>query len=74
MVVIVLIGALIGLSLPFIFTKLDRDPAAASGPLVTSLTDVLGVLAYFGIASDPADAAAGVRPRRRRLAIVRGRS
>jgi magnesium transporter len=51
MVVIVLIGALIGLSLPFLFTKLDRDPAAASGPLVTSLTDVLGVLAYFGIAS-----------------------
>jgi magnesium transporter len=51
MVVIVLIGALIGVSLPFLFTKLDRDPAAASGPLVTSITDVLGVLAYFGIAA-----------------------
>jgi magnesium transporter len=51
MVVIVLIGALIGLSLPFIFTRIGRDPATASGPLVTSLTDVLGVLAYFGIAS-----------------------
>ncbi len=50
MIVIVLIGALVGLSLPFIFTRLDRDPAAASGPLVTSITDVLGVLAYFWIA------------------------
>ena len=51
MVVIVMIGALIGVSLPFAFARLDRDPAAASGPLVTSITDVLGVLAYFGIAS-----------------------
>ncbi|MGY6632690.1 MAG: magnesium transporter [Alkalilacustris sp.] len=51
MVVIVLMGALIGMSLPFIFARLDRDPAAASGPLVTSLADVLGVLMYFGIAT-----------------------
>jgi len=51
MIVIVLIGALIGFSLPFIFERFDRDPAAASGPLVTSITDVLGVLAYFGIAT-----------------------
>jgi magnesium transporter len=50
MVVIVLIGSLIGLSLPFIFTRIGRDAATASGPLVTSLTDVLGVLAYFSIA------------------------
>ncbi|MCC6008444.1 MAG: magnesium transporter, partial [Rhodobacteraceae bacterium] len=51
MVAIVLMGALIGMSLPFIFAKINRDPAAASGPLVTSLADVLGVLTYFGIAS-----------------------
>jgi magnesium transporter len=51
MIVIVLIGALIGVSLPFLFARFDRDPAAASGPLVTSITDVLGVLAYFGIAA-----------------------
>ena len=51
MVSIVLMGALIGMCLPFIFAKLDRDPAAASGPLVTSIADVLGVLTYFTIAS-----------------------
>jgi len=51
MVGIVLTGALVGMSLPFIFASIDRDPAAASGPLVTSLADVLGVLMYFGIAT-----------------------
>ncbi len=51
MVTIVIMGALIGMSLPFIFSKLDRDPAAASGPLVTSIADVLGVLIYFTIAA-----------------------
>jgi len=51
MVLIVLMGSLIGMSLPFIFARIDRDPAAASGPLVTSLADVLGVLTYFGIAA-----------------------
>lgn len=51
MMTIVAIGALIGVSLPFVFARFDRDPAAASGPLVTSITDVLGVLAYFSIAA-----------------------
>jgi len=51
MVTIVLMGALIGMCLPFIFAKFNRDPAAASGPLVTSIADVLGVLIYFTIAA-----------------------
>ncbi len=51
MISIVLMGALIGMCLPFIFAKFDRDPAAASGPLVTSIADVLGVLIYFTIAA-----------------------
>ncbi len=51
MISIVLMGALIGMCLPFIFAKFNRDPAAASGPLVTSIADVLGVLIYFTIAT-----------------------
>ncbi|MGY6412391.1 MAG: magnesium transporter [Alkalilacustris sp.] len=51
MVGIVIMGALIGMSLPFVLAKVGRDPATASGPLVTSLADVLGVLMYFGIAT-----------------------
>ena len=51
MLVIVLIGSLIGMSLPFMFSRLRMDPAVASGPLITSIADAAGVLVYFGIAS-----------------------
>lgn len=51
MVGVVMIGSLIGLSLPFIFSKLKMDPATASGPLITSICDIVGVFIYFGIAS-----------------------
>lgn len=51
MVINVILGSLIGLLLPFIFTKLKVDPATASAPLVTSLADICGVLIYFSIAS-----------------------
>ncbi|MGB4141476.1 MAG: magnesium transporter [Limnochordia bacterium] len=51
MCVIVLGGSLIGLSLPFLLRRLNLDPATASGPLVTSICDIMGVLIYFSIAS-----------------------
>ena len=51
MTCIVIIGSLVGMSLPFILRKLKLDPAAASAPLVTSIADILGVLIYLGIAS-----------------------
>ncbi len=51
MVINVMLGSMIGLVLPFIFTKLKIDPATASAPLVTSLCDICGVLIYFSIAS-----------------------
>jgi len=51
MVGTVLIGSILGLSLPFIFTIFNYDPATASAPLVTSLADISGVLIYFSLAS-----------------------
>jgi magnesium transporter len=51
MTLIVLIGSLLGLTLPFLLQRVGLDPATASGPLVTSLCDVAGVLIYFGIAT-----------------------
>ena len=51
MVVIVIVGSLIGMSLPFIFQKLKLDPATASAPLITSIADIVGVLIYFSIAA-----------------------
>jgi magnesium transporter len=50
MIVVVMIGSLIGMSLPFVLSRLRLDPAAASAPLVTSLADISGVLIYFSIA------------------------
>jgi len=51
MTVIVIVGSLIGMALPFLFRKIGQDPATASGPVVTSLADILGVIIYLGIAS-----------------------
>ncbi|HKM94430.1 MAG TPA: magnesium transporter [Prolixibacteraceae bacterium] len=51
MVITVITGSLIGLLLPFIFTKLKLDPATASAPLITSIADICGVIIYFSIAS-----------------------
>lgn len=51
MVVIVLVGSLIGMSLPFLLSRFRLDPATASGPLITSIADAVGVMVYFGVAS-----------------------
>ncbi|WP_157468951.1 magnesium transporter [Deinococcus murrayi] len=51
MVAVVILGSVIGLSLPFVLARLRLDPATASGPLVTSLADISGVLVYFTIAT-----------------------
>lgn len=51
MVGIVLLGCLIGMSLPFILNRLKLDPASASAPLVTSICDATGVIVYLFIAS-----------------------
>jgi magnesium transporter len=51
MVCVVLFGSLLGMSLPFLLTRLKLDPATASAPLVTSVADIGGVIIYFGIAS-----------------------
>ncbi|MDD3131439.1 MAG: magnesium transporter, partial [Bacteroidales bacterium] len=51
MVLTVLNGSLIGLLLPFAFTKLKLDPATASAPLITSIADISGVVIYFSVAS-----------------------
>lgn len=51
MVVVVLVGCTIGMSLPFLLSRLKMDPATASGPLVASIADIAGILIYFSIAT-----------------------
>lgn len=50
MVAVVVVGSLMGMSLPFLLSKLNIDPATASAPLITSMADILGILIYFSIA------------------------
>lgn len=51
MILIVMVGSLIGMLLPFLLSRFKLDPATASTPLVTSIADATGVLIYFSIAS-----------------------
>jgi magnesium transporter len=51
MVAVVMLGSLLGLSLPFLLKKLNLDPATASAPLVATIADAAGILVYFAIAS-----------------------
>lgn len=45
------ISAVIGLVFPLILNKLKFDPAIASGPFITTINDVVGLLIYFSIAT-----------------------
>ncbi len=51
MMSVVMIGCVIGMSLPFVLNKLGFDPAAASAPLIISVCDASGVLIYLFVAS-----------------------
>jgi magnesium transporter len=51
MILAVMAGSLVGLTIPFIFTRLKLDPATASAPLITSIADIMGVWIYFSIAA-----------------------
>jgi magnesium transporter len=51
MLIIVFVGSIVGISLPFIFTRLKWDPAVASGPLITSIADIIGIVIYLFIAT-----------------------
>ncbi|WP_438876185.1 magnesium transporter, partial [Bacillus cereus group sp. Bce031] len=46
MQIVVVVGSLVGMSLPFILSKLKFDPASASAPLVTTIADAVGVIIY----------------------------
>lgn len=46
----IMIAASVGTILPLLFSRIGIDPAVASGPLVTTSTDVMGILAFSLIA------------------------
>ncbi len=51
MVTMLIVTNLIGMILPFILTRFRLDPAIASGPLITSVADAVGLVIYFSFAT-----------------------
>ena len=47
---VVMLGNLVGAILPFIAKKFRIDPAVMSGPFITTVVDILGLLLYFEVA------------------------
>jgi magnesium transporter len=44
-----LISSLMGTIIPILFKKLNIDPAVASGPLITTINDLVAVVIYYGL-------------------------
>ncbi|PIC70902.1 magnesium transporter [Sporosarcina sp. P16b] len=51
LVATLIIGTIAGTIIPLILNKFKVDPAVASGPLITTINDILSLLIYFGIAT-----------------------
>jgi magnesium transporter len=51
LVITLVSAALGGIVIPLLLDRFEIDPAVSSGPLVTTVTDVVGFLAFLGIAS-----------------------
>ncbi|MDD7770038.1 magnesium transporter [Suipraeoptans intestinalis] len=43
------ISSLVGTLIPLFFHKVKVDPAVASGPLITTINDLVAVVAYYGL-------------------------
>lgn len=50
LLVAVIISSLVGTLVPIFFHKIKVDPAVASGPLITTINDLVAVVTYYGLA------------------------
>jgi magnesium transporter len=44
-----LISSMVGTAIPIFFHKMKIDPAVASGPLITTINDLVAVVSYYGL-------------------------
>ena len=44
-----LISSAVGTLIPLFFKKIRADPAVASGPLITTVNDLVAVVTYYGM-------------------------
>ena len=50
LVVSILLSSICGTAIPLAFKKMNVDPAVASGPLITTINDLVAVVSYYGLA------------------------
>ena len=50
LVVAMVISSFVGTIIPMFFHKIHVDPAVASGPLITTINDLVAVVTYYGLA------------------------
>ena len=50
MLISIILSSITGTVVPLIFKKLNIDPAVASGPLITTINDLVAVVTYYGLA------------------------
>lgn len=50
LIVSMLLSSLSGTTVPILFKTLKIDPAVASGPLITTINDLVAVVTYYGLA------------------------
>lgn len=47
----IVVSAVVGTLIPVLITKLNFDPAVASGPFITTINDMSGLMIYLGVAT-----------------------
>lgn len=50
LIVSILLASITGTIIPIIFKSIKIDPAVASGPLITTINDLVAVITYYGLA------------------------
>ena len=49
LLVAMLVSSIVGTLIPMSFKKIGVDPAVASGPLITTVNDLVAVVTYYGL-------------------------
>ena len=50
LLIAMILSSLSGTVVPILFKKMKIDPAVASGPLITTINDLVAVVTYYGLA------------------------
>ena len=51
LVTAMVISSMVGTLIPMLFKKINIDPAVASGPLITTVNDLVAIVVYYGLAT-----------------------